>query len=104
MAYKKKWSASEIIRQQYKGHKNFMTPHKVKVGKINPNVAFELSTGSGLGHGSKLYGVTVVSMNKKTWKTTPQYNISKAFGSKNEAEAYINKLKRKMELKRRLRK
>jgi len=94
-----KYSAQQIIRKQYKGNRNFMTPNKLKVGKINSNVAFELSTGSGLGHGNKLYGVTVVSANKKG-ETKAQYDISKAFGNKNEAEAYINKLKVRMKLKR----
>ena len=97
MGYKRKpLTASEIIRRKYKGNKNFMTPDKLKVGKINKNVAFELSTGSGLGHGNRLYGVSVVSANPKTLKTTALYNKSKAFGNKNEAEAYINKLKRVM--------
>lgn len=93
-------SASEIIRRQYKGSKNFMTPTKLKTGKINKNVAFELSTGSGLGHGNRLYGVSVVSVNKNG-RTKAQYDISKAFGSKNEAEAYINRLKNKMQINRR---
>ena len=100
MAYKSKpLTAQEIIRRQYKGAKNFMTPYKMKMGKINPNVAFELSTGDGLGHGNKLYGVSVVSVGKQG-KTNAQYNLSKAFGNKNEAEAYVNRLKRKLALKR----
>ena len=94
-----KLTASEIIRRKYKGNKNFMTPHKLKVGKLNPNVAYELSTGSGLGAGNRLYGVTIVSANK-SGKTSAQYKLSKAFHNKNEAEAYINKLKNKMQLKR----
>ena len=98
-----KLTASEIIRRKFKGNKNFMTPHKLKVGKLNSNVAFELSTGSGLGHGNTLYGVTVVSANK-SGKTRQQYDLSKAFGNKNEAEAYINKLKRKLVLNKRKKK
>lgn len=95
-----KLTASEIIRRKYKGNKNFMTPTKLKVGKLNKNVAFELSTGEGLGHGNRLYGVSVVSANKQG-KTTSQYKLSKAFGNRTEADKYISKLKRKMELKRR---
>jgi len=94
-----KLTASEIIRRKYKGNRNFMTPRKLKVGKLNPNVAFELSMGDGLGHGNKLYGVSVVSVGKQG-KTNAQYNLSKAFGNKNEADAYINRLKRKLALKR----
>jgi len=93
-----KLTASEIIRRKYHGNKNFMTPHKLKVGKINPNVAFELSSGDGLGHGNKLYGVSVVSISK-TGKANAT-NKSQAFGNKNEAEAYINKLKRIMRRKK----
>jgi len=94
-----KLTASEIIRRKYKGNRNFMTPTKLKVGKLNSNVAFELSTGSGLGHGNRLYGVSVVSANKHG-VTKAVYDKSKAFGNKNDAEAYINKLKNKMQLKR----
>ncbi len=102
MAYKRKpLTASEIIRRKYKGNKNFMTPNKLKVGKVNKNVAYELSSGSGLGHGNRLYGVSVVSANPKTLKTTALHKKSKAFGSKNEAEAYINKLKNVMKRKAR---
>jgi len=88
-------TAQEIIRRQYKGAKNFMTPYKMKMGKINPNVAFELSTGSGLS-GNDLFGVTLVAVNPKTLKTQSLHDKSEAFGNKNEAEAYINKLKRVM--------
>ena len=99
MRKRKPLTASEIIRLQYKGNKNFMTPHRQKVGKINKNVAFELSSGSGISGSGTLYGVTVVSASG--YKTRPLHNKSKAFTSKNEAEAYINKLKKKMDLKRR---
>ena len=91
-----KLTASEIIRRKYKGNKNFMTPNKLKVGKLNPNVAFELSSGSGFsGAGSRMYGVSVVSANK-SGRTKAQYDLSKSFGSRNEADAYINKLKNKL--------
>jgi hypothetical protein len=94
----KNLTASEIIKKQYHGSKNFMTPHKLKVGKINKNVAFELSSGSGFTSGSRLYGVTVVS--NKLGRTKAQSNLSKPFETKNDAEAYIRKLKNKMQLKR----
>ena len=68
----RKLTASEILRRKYKGQRNFMTPNKLKVGKLNPNVAFELSSGRGmLDRNSTLYGVTVVSANK-SGKTTSQ--------------------------------
>ncbi len=98
----KKLTASEIIRRKYKGNKNFMTPHKIKVGKLNPNVAYELSSGSGIGGGT-MYGVSVVSANKHG-VTKAVYDKSKAFGNRNEATSYIDKLKRKMQKNKRGRK
>lgn len=92
-----KLTASQILKKQYKGNKNFMTPNKLKVGKLNSNMAFELSSGR---FGSNMmYGVTIVSVNK-SGRTTPQYNLSKSFGTKNEAEAYINKLKNRFQNKK----
>lgn len=99
---RKKLTAAEIIRRQYKGAKNFITPSKLKVGKLNSNVAYELSSGSGIG-GGRLYGVTVVSANKYG-KTKPQYDLSKPFDNRNEAEAYINRLKNRMMAKRKRKK
>jgi len=93
-----KLTASEIIRKQFKGRKNFMSPNKLKIGKVNPNVAFELSSGRGFSGGT-IYGVTIVSANK-SGRTKSQYNISKAFDDRKKAEAYINRLKNKMQLKR----
>jgi hypothetical protein len=91
-----KLTASEILKKQYGRSKNFITPNKLKVGKLNSNVAFELSSGSGFsGAGSRVYGVSVVSAGK-TGKTHPQYDLSKSFDNKNEAEAYVNKLKNRL--------
>ena len=42
-----------------------------------------------------MYGVSVVSANK-SGRTKAQYDLSKSFGSRNEADAYINKLKNKL--------
>ena len=102
MVYKKKWSASEIIRMQYKGYKNYFTPNKLKIGKINPDIAYELSQGESILRGDgQLFGVTVVAVNKKKWQTRGLDDVSQAFSERNEAEAYINKLKNKMGRKRR---
>ena len=40
-------SAKEIFKIEYGNSKNFMTPNILKVGKINHNLAFELSRGTG---------------------------------------------------------
>jgi len=101
MVYKKKWTASEILRMQFKGNKNPFTPNKLRVGKLNPSVAYELSQGrSFMRDDGDLYGVSVVSVNKTKWKTQNLHNLAKAFGTKNEAEAHINKLKRMLRQKR----
>lgn len=97
MTYKKKWTASEILGAKYKGEKNMFTPNKIKVGKINPDVAYELSKGKSIFRDNgDLYGVSVVAVNKKKWSTRGLYDLSGAFGSKNEAEAHINRLKKIM--------
>jgi hypothetical protein len=86
---------------QFKGNKNPFTPNILKVGKLNSSVAFELSHGkSFMRDGEDLFGVSVVSVNKKKWKTRNLSDLASAFESKNEAEAHINKLKRILKQKR----
>ena len=85
-------SAQEIIRQEYGTARNFMTPSVIKTGKINPNVAFELSTGTGFDH-NQIYGVSVVQYDPDT-DTTDRHAIeSKCFGNRAAAECYISQLK-----------
>jgi hypothetical protein len=36
------------------------------------------------------------TLNPKKYKTNPQHNLSKSFESRNEAEAYLNTLRRKL--------
>lgn len=93
MAYK----AREIIQKEYGSSKNFMTPHVISYGKINKNVAYELSSGEGLERGSKMYGVSVASINKSG--KTRRLEKSKSFHDKNEAESYIRNLKKTMSVK-----
>ena len=92
-------SASVIFRRKFKGRKNFMTPDREKMGKINKNVAFEIASGRGFS-GGKMYGVTVVSVNPKTGRTMSQDKLSDAFESRAKADAHINKLKRRLMLKK----
>ena len=93
-------SAREIFRKRYsQGAKNFMTPHIVGYGKINCNVAYELSSGRGF-ENDTIYGVTVLSFNPKKQTTRSLHDASKGgFSSKVKAESYIgglvNKFKRK---------
>ena len=88
-------SARKIFRKRFpQGDKNFMTQNIEKFGKINCNVAYELSSGRGF-ENDTIYGVTLVSNNPKKQTTRSLHDISKSFHSKNEAESYINKLKNK---------
>ena len=89
-------SANAIFRERFpKGDKNFMTPNIEKKGKLNCNVAFELSSGRALFDDGTLYGVTIVSHNPKKRTARSLHDDSKSFHSKNDAESYINKLRRK---------
>jgi len=102
MAYKREYTASEILRKQFKGQKNFITPYKLKVGKLNRDVAFELSQGRSIFRDEgDLYGVSVVALNRRKSETRGLHDLSSAFGTKNEAEAHINKLKRQLKQNRR---
>lgn len=77
-----------MIKKQYGDSKNFITPKILRYGKINRNVAYELSKGKFMD--SDMFGVSVVSTRRKL------YDKSKSFSSKNKAESYINELKSKM--------
>ena len=85
-------SAREMIKKAYGSSKNFMTPNVISYGKIGKDVAYELSSGSGI-FTPMLYGVSVVKENPYGGyeKLT---NISQSFTSLQEAKAYIEKLKR----------
>ena len=84
-------TAREILRMEYGTSPNFMTPTVLKVGMINPNVAYELSTGRGL-FDQDLFGVSVVTYFPST-DTTDRHAIeSKSFQSIDAAEGYISGL------------
>jgi len=85
-------SAEEIIRKEYGTSKNFITPNKIKVGKIKDNIAYELSSGSGFEPGTTVYGVSVVLLDKEG-NTHRDIGLSESFQSKAKAERYIKKLK-----------
>ena len=91
---RKALSASEIFRRRFKGSKNFMTPQIENRGKINRNVAFEVSSGRRIIGKGRMFGVTVVSV-AKSGKTRSLHDKSSAFETRGAATSYINKLKRK---------
>ena len=55
-------SAKNIISQEYGHARNFITPNVIRIGKINKNIAYELSTGKGI-FDLDLWGVSVVTYN-----------------------------------------
>ena len=83
-------SAKEIFKIEYGNSKNFMTPNILKVGKINHNLAFELSRGTGFKN-EEIFGVTIVEIQDE--KTKRRSDLSKMFFKKGEAAEYINNLK-----------
>ena len=85
-------TAREIIRKEYGSSRNFMTPHKVRCGKISRRVAFELSSGSGLFDHSTIWGVSFAEITE-SGDTIRRTDISEVFDSREDAEAYIEELK-----------
>lgn len=83
-----KTQARLMIQKLYGDSRNFVTPKVLRYGKINKNVAYELSKGNFMN--KDMFGVSVVSSRRKL------YDKSKSFFSKNQAESYINELKNKM--------
>ena len=85
-------SAKQILRQEYGTARNFMTDKVIRIGKINRNIAYELSTGKGI-FDKSLFGVSVVSYNPSN-DTTDRHAIkSRCFSSLISAESYIDELR-----------
>ena len=55
-------TARQIIRRKHGESRNFMTPRILGYGRLAPNVAYELSTGSGFLDPNPIYGVSVVAV------------------------------------------
>lgn len=87
-------TAREILRMEYGASKNFMTPNILKMGKLNQNVAYELSQGRGFDN-DNIYGVSLASYNQRKGKTRRLGNISQMFHTKIEAHSYIDNLSRR---------
>ena len=90
--------ARTLIAMEYGDSKNFMTNHIIKVGKINKNMAFELSSGSGFNNGV-IYGISIAEL-LNDGKTTRRTDLSKCCYSLNEAESYIRDLKDDFKIKK----
>ena len=86
-------SAREIIKGTYGSSKNFMTPNIISYGKISSDIAYELSSGRGI-FSDMMYGVSVARKNPDgSYKK--MYDLSKSFGSLDEAKKYIDSLKKR---------
>jgi hypothetical protein len=85
-------TATEILNRAYKGNKNIMTPNVISIGKLDYHTAYELSTGRGMDN-QEIFGVTIVKYDSKTGEYKPQYEQSRLFQNRKEAEEYISKMK-----------
>lgn len=91
--------ARTIIKHEYGDSKNFMTPHVIRMGKIAPHMAYELSWGDAMfleiHPNGRMYGVSVVKVIKSDWpyETERATELNKSFATEQEAEDYIKYLK-----------
>jgi hypothetical protein len=84
--------AQQIFEKEFRGSKNFMTPHVIEYGNVKANIAYELSDGEGFSH-ETIYGVTVVNYNPITRITERAFDKDKMCESLTEAREYIQSLK-----------
>ena len=91
-------SAREILRIEYGDSRNLMTDKIIKRGKINRNMAFELSVGNGM-YNEKIYGLSIVEIIEENL-TKRRTDLSDCYLSKREAENHIRFLKDKFKNKR----
>ena len=82
-------TAKQIIRQEYNGSRNFMTPHIIKYGKMCRNIAYELSSGQGFNR-EAIFGVSVVMIDESTGETERLCGESHMFQSLADALDYID--------------
>lgn len=86
-------NARQIFAREYGTSKNFMTPHRIRVGSIaRGRVAYELSSGQGMRPHSTIYGVTVCAYDAATDKTWRCYDLGRSCSSLDAAERYITSL------------
>ena len=88
-------SAQKAISHEYDGARNFITPQVIKYGKINRNLAFELSSGRGIFDDNTMYGVSIVSIISHEYpiETKRMTELSNSFQSRRAADVYIESLK-----------
>jgi len=80
-------SAAEVIRKEYGSSPNVMTPDVISYGWIvEDRIAYEVSTGSGF-RGGRIYGLSVVSIDPMSGKTSRHNRLSGCFDSVTDAMA-----------------
>jgi hypothetical protein len=84
-------SAREILRLEYGDSRNFLTPHRIAIGKLDRATAYELSAGEGIEPGTKLYGISVVRV--LNGATERDYESSCCFSSLEAANEYVEQLR-----------
>lgn len=86
-------TARQIIKKEYGNRsKNFMTPKIISYGKINKNMAYEISKGSDFEH-NVIYGLSIATYIPEENKTVRELDKSKCCFSMNEVWDYIEELK-----------
>ena len=86
-------TAREIIRHEYNGARNFMTPRVRSYGRL-PWGAYEISEGVGM-RGESIYGVSVVQVQPETGRTRRLTTLSKLCHAMDTAREYVADLRRK---------
>ena len=86
----KAMSAREIFKLEFGNSKNFMTPNVLKVGNLNRNVAYEISSGIGMDMRT-LYGLSIVeALPDGTTRRVHKY--SGCFDSLSDVEYHLREI------------
>ena len=91
-------TARKIIRMEYGDSKNFMTDRVLKMGKINKNMAYELSSGRGFTNDT-IYGISIVEL-LADGKTKRRTDLSECCKNLEEVDHYIKYLKEEFNIKK----
>lgn len=97
VAVRAAYSARQILRAEYGSSTNVMTPNVLDAFLIGPNVAAELSTGTGL-DGEPIWGVSVAIVRPDGTTYRPGVDRTKAirsglFFSRGAAEEHIETMR-----------
>lgn len=83
-------SAREALSLEYGSSRNFMTPDRIRIGKLDRSTVYELASGAGFALGTMLYGVSIVRVvDHETGQTERDFDASCVFETREEAESYI---------------